>query len=1209
MAARESLPGEFTLDAIVIAPNARLVEVQGDPHDYGQPGRPDADAWGRARERGPYVSLRWVLNPALGIPVEPFVVWRRSAGLREVPTPISGLQRTGSTYTWGGVREMLQLRVTLSAPTTVTSLHRADLRPVESVSGNAGDVLVLEAGPVLGLRADNPGAVASIEGLSLVDMANGDGWEMLEVVGLPFTPEQMAGTYYRGEKQGPAGALTDPFEAAALRLHQWAPLLGWTPLSGLDPWVAPDPKGLVLEAQEDLLAALAEVLAAHPAPMVAGQLNAQVTRKLAELAQVIGPRRRAMNTGAAADRAELSVRPLQALSMAVATDTWSSLTLGFGTGDAPTGRGAWFTDYMVTTRWVGMLRRAIPPMFPFPQADLLPTYVEVPAERELAAIVLTPRPRPAPPAATGVRTRVGHDEGADALDAPYHASIVLTADRPDAAPREPRATGYALARYDKPGAGDYRLRRHPLAGGWYPISSATPIQPPGTPPDPANPPGLVTLRDSGVTRPITGAATTQQYYVAATDLFGQWSPWSTAWSTLDAAGVQAPVIAGVQARASGAADPCGVRVVTEFVWDRRERTLGRLDVLVQAYDPPPPPAAIPAPPDVPSAMASTLAAFTVDFAADGTPTTPGVDILAVHEDGTPVTATSPGDPHETRYRLVLTDLPLTYAGRPEVAVATYLRATETIRPGEWSPWSHSREAAVAPNPIPPPPPTPLPAVYPRWASLPDPAGLSSAVVDWAPVGVWRYRVYEATEAALRAACGLPGPVLTDDLGSRMQALFDLYRDPANLPKLKAAYRKLGSEPVSPPVVAGRMSYRAPLPRGSGLIHCFVVVGVTESNVTSAWPVPDGDGRRGFDAFAIPHLRRPVQPQLRGRLDPDTGIPELTVRLDGAVAATRLRLYRASNAILARSVGTMTLVGEYPVGVIGPEYWRLTVLTDPGAAPSWSRLQYRVVALTDDDPATAGTAVPSAPSSSYALLKAPTDPPTLTLTPNVPGTTDTVSLVRVDTDVPKRTDIGDSTLACTSTPVAPRLPFASSLATIPTFATPAALVASTEVAGDVGGVLHLRLDRAPGQELAVGVDVTDPLGRSTHGLVVVPGEVPDPVPLVTLTGGRAAGVVRLRIDTNAPPTVGPAHEWTVRITGGRVFPFPSKMALRLTLPLSTIPTITSEAAMPDPTLDPSPYEVRRIGGLILVWFRQIVPVSVSVVVTNSLGQSTTANGGF
>jgi hypothetical protein len=455
VATRESLPGEFFLDGIVIEPDRRLfVGHQQDVGNYAKPGQWDAEAWRRAEERGRYVALRWVLNPALGIPLEPFTVWRRPAWDREKASSIPGLRRAGTTYTWGGVSEMMTVEIDLSSPTTVTGLHRADLRPVQVVSGAANTTVVLDAGPMLGVRVDNPNAVTQIRGLSLVEMANGDGWEPFEIVGLPFSQEQLNATYYRGGQQGPVGSLTDPFSAAVQRIENWGPVLGWAPLGGLDPWRAPDAKPLVEEMQDDLLPSLARVLVENPPPAVGDQIKAEFVRKLAELHQIVGTKAKQFNTGAVGDRAELTVRPLQALTTSVATDTWSSLALGFGTGDSINADMEKVgVDYMVTAPWDGLMKRAVPNPFPFPLPGLVPEVVDQEVQRELATIVLAPQQRPAPGAPAPVTTRVGHDEGAAALDRAYQTNIVIKTTRTETMPREPRASGYALARFDDPGDG------------------------------------------------------------------------------------------------------------------------------------------------------------------------------------------------------------------------------------------------------------------------------------------------------------------------------------------------------------------------------------------------------------------------------------------------------------------------------------------------------------------------------------------------------------------------------------------------------------------------------------------------------------------------------------------------------------------------------------------------------------------------------------
>ena len=293
---------------------------------------------------------------------------------------------------------------------------------------------------------EQPGAIGAARGQSLVLLANGNGWRRIEVVGLPFTPDQLNATYYNGGQQGPVGALTDPFDAAVGRLERWGPVLGWLPLAGLDPWVPPDAKLLVEEMQDDLLPDLVQVMTDNPPPGVAAQVGAEVVHELAQLRQVIGMRTRALNTGAQADRAQITVRPLQAVSTSVATDTWASLALGFGTGDlldrTTPRRGAATTTWSPLP-WDGILQVALQQPWPFPWLPGAPPplIVEQEVKRELAAIVLAPGVRSAPERLRQLTAGLGHDEGADAVDEPYHASVVLQTARPPSLPREPRAAG------------------------------------------------------------------------------------------------------------------------------------------------------------------------------------------------------------------------------------------------------------------------------------------------------------------------------------------------------------------------------------------------------------------------------------------------------------------------------------------------------------------------------------------------------------------------------------------------------------------------------------------------------------------------------------------------------------------------------------------------------------------------------------------------
>lgn len=1222
MAPRACLPGELYLDAIRVYPPRQLDLLSGqqpDPRQWVTSVPFDDATRSRAEQRGEYIALHWVLNPVLGIPLEPFTVWRRPVPLREAATPIVGWRPTGlNTFGWDGITELLHIEIDVSASTTARGLGRADNGSVAQAAVAGPGTIVLEGGPMLSVRVDNPGAVIAARGVSTVRMANGAGWKPIEMVGLPFGPPLAGTTYYANTPQGPTGASTDPVSAAIQRLKTWGPVMGWGALAGLPAWTAPDPAALVDELQGDVLGGLTDVLQKAPPPNVAQQQTIQVLHKLDEIRQWVSLKTVKLNQAGDNQRSEMRTRPLQALTTAVASDVWLSLALGFATGADPraTEHPGSDDDFMVTAPWSGLIAAAVaqPTAWPWlspPEPRLISQRVD----RELAAVVLAPRVRPSPGAPTPVLPTVAYAEGAPDVDQPYRCAVSLRTSRPSVAPNMPRVAAIGMARYDSPGVGHYAMRQHVRAGGWVPVATARAINPPGQRPDPELVPDTIMLRDNGVEMPISGPARGYAYAIAATDVFGQWSRWSTGWLAVGPADVQPARVSVLRAQATpgpGGADPCALAVTAEIVWDRRERTCSRMHVVVDVADPaPPPPAPLNNPPDAPTPP-DTRADVIVQFDPTGSPVAPfpaSVTLVELHEDDTPVTPAAPATSTDRRYRITFTSIAITYAAAREKAVALYVQSEETLRPGAWSAWSHAREYALAANPLPPPVPTPLPAVYPLWASLPDAAGLSYAPVSWMPTGAWRYRVYEATETALLAACGRPAPVLTNGYGGRMQALFDLYRDPANRDRLKSVYRKLGDEPIIPAVQPdGSMRFESLLPRGSRLIHCYIVAGVSETNVVSSWPVADADGRRGFTAYAIPVPLHPDPPEIIARL-PASGVPEITVRAGGGVPATQIRLYRTSRPVLARSVNTMDLVSTVATD---PVAWRETVIADPTAPTSWSRLQYRAVALTADDPDRAQMAVGSLPSRSYALLNPPPGPPSLAIAPNVPGSTDTRAIVRVDTTAPRTTtDVGDHVLAWViSRPSAVPVRSFSALGRLPLFPTLAALAASTEVAAYVGPDtapgLFLAVERAVGESPSLTLDLTDPLGRQAHLVADVPAWAADPVPTLTnLNLVRAAGVVTLSVRTNIPQPPDPARDWTLDVIMRRVIP---PLTVRtMSFSVASITAYDDVSDLPDPDILPAPAAIGRVGTQVLMWVRSPVALRVVVRLTNSVGQAAQIQG--
>ncbi|WP_412066279.1 hypothetical protein [Rhizobium sp. SYY.PMSO] len=1228
MARRIGLPGELFLDAVVIDQARALAMSQGEStkEDWANPGRFDPETERRVKNAEPFIALRWVLNPVLGIPLAPFTVWRRPVEKRGPAREISFWRRIAAdTYWWDGVSEMLRIELEVSEQVTAYGLSRADHDPVATVTGGPG-VIVLEGGPMLGVRVSVPDSVILAKGHSAFFMANEDGWEKVENVGLPIPDELDEASYYHSSGQGPAGAPTTPYDAAIGRLKRWGPVLGWRPLLGLDPWVMPEPQLLVEQFGADLVTDLVGVLDAHRPPHGSDQYRAErAPRPLPEFSQLVADGAYKFGPGSEIERSEIVTRPLQVLTLAVASDTWASLALGFGTGaelGKMTGEPAGYDDFMITAPWHGMMKASVKEPSPWPWSDKTTKLIEQEYDRELVAVVLSPRRRSAPAAPSPLLPASTFVEGAPWPDAQFTSAVKIETPRVKILPGRTQVSGYAIARFDKPQAGQYRLRERPK-GGWIPVGAVAPVRAPDQSPDPTQSPDTVTLRDGGVALPFSGSSSNYQYAVAAVDLFGQWSPWGKAWLALGPGNIQTPIITITRAKASPGAnnqDPCRLKASAVVVWDATERTCHRMRLVVDVFDPPAPPQPLPEPATTPQpGLARADSMITFDLSGQPTGVPAGVTVTPLQADETPVAPSEAFATREWRYRVEWRDLPIVYGGAREKAVVIYAQAEETVRPGEWpTVWGHAREMVIAPNPLPPPTPTPPPVEYPVWASLPDAAGLSLASVEWQATGAWGYRVFEATEAALRAACGKPGPILTAGYGDRMQYLFDLYADPANHPSLKAAYRKLGEQPIMAPAQPNaKMRYEALLPRGSRLIHCFIVVGISENNVVSEWPNAGTDGRRGFLAYAIPRPLQPPPPELQGTAS-SGGPPRITVSVAGMRPAASISLYRTAKPILARQTVTMQKVGVAAPDLADwqqrraadPTARQRAEFTDAGAAPGWQWVQYRAVARYADDRDIAGMAVDSEASHPFDLLYPPSGPPVLNLVEVTDRRTANRAVVRIDTDGPRDgTGIGDHMLAwVVQQATEPLVRGSSPLSGLERFASLDTLLGTANAIGYVGDELYLQLARENGAPLSLSIDLADPMSRATHRVMQLPAYVADVKPVIAnLTVARhntpTDRAVWIGLVCNAPAALNASHDWTLSLRHRPATGLLQTWTTR-SVAISTIPVVKTVADVPTPAEFKGAWLATRVGkaGQFVIWVRSTTPLAIAVALTNSTGQS-------
>lgn len=857
--------------------------------------------WNAERERRQYegpvletgeeprdVQLRWLLHPALGLPLTPFTVWRL-------------------------------------------------LEPA--------------------------GAVSDQELMARPD------WEAVEIVGLPVDASWEA-TGYATIDQGPLDAPRSPVDAALRRLLVGAPRLGWDTLqqdgADLPLWEASDPRAFLDDLLSGrLLGGLQAMLVAQPDPLT----HATYVEKIDEGGalrlhpSLIGA---TSNDVGVPDRpASTAWHPLGLLAVGAGTDALASLALGFGT--AVEGPDIDDAAFMVT----------VPHRLTIAGQEF---------DFELAAVArLDRQPGPPDPPANLTTATIVRNRPAQ-LDGPYRESVGVSWQRPfrlwfAAQPsNDPYPASYAIGAFG-PGARRAAIlltRRPEAVGGWLPfVTSAPDASAPGSAPQSrfVDHHSLVTTVGGEFIPDVIPDSCT--YSVAAQDLFGRWSAWSTVGYEPAREATQAPTVHAVRLD-----DERGALEV-DFGWDWSDRSPRFVELSGVFEDDP----------------GNALLTARLTFAGNPEPQltgTPGGTIVPLDAKRAPIAEYGaaqdrPGEePAWRSYRLRAT-IPLAFNGQRRRTFAVSGRGQrhlhEAFIPGfNISPFGPAARVTVY-DPEPPNfvlPPTPE---IPQWASLPDAAGVSRAVLTWpGDASVAGYVLYEATETALLSALGLASPDTAASLIERLATLRG--RD---LPALRRAFRRLRKELIPPQTPT--TSFEVALPRGSAVLHFYALTAFSRNQVESAWPT---DAKQ-FIAVAAPRPSVPAAPLLEATAQPAAATPRVRVQLwpgNGPTPAT-IEIFRTAREALAAEAD---LMGP-PITTINVNGADL-VFDDEAAPPGWHRLWYRAVAWTADEPTMGLIGGRSLASAPVSTMVPPTAPPAIVnLRADQEGSSESESLICWESDVP------------------------------------------------------------------------------------------------------------------------------------------------------------------------------------------------------------------
>jgi hypothetical protein len=763
-----------------------------------------------------------------------------------------------------------------------------------------------------GLRVSGMGTVNKTLSINQDDYANLPEWQLIQVVGLPAKKGELGTAYNDTIPQGYETAPTDGFTAAGERLSIAHLLRGLPPATGdatfpLPAWPPSNVPAYLsnLRSTSNLFPMIARCLqnGIDTSPTQMQSLYTE-TLTLDGIKQANLP-----NAQADPTKPSTVVIPVVDLSMlAVGTDSDAATALGYGTIDFPVldslgaARGATdiapqpvlepavFStladsagnaeyDYMVTAPYVlpfglkvelAALSQAAPQVAVASSfnADLLQTHAVLGRDTTAqVAVELTWQPPPSPQAYALLASRQ-----------PFQSVVLNT-------PRGAPVLGY---------------------DSYVGLPPASPA--PGTSPD-----GLLpNFKDAAGQLPVDGSATTR-YLAAGIDVFGQWSGWTEADVTLNAAPIAQPGLRN----AAFAVDPLPASgkivpytLTIEVMWDWTDRSPGVIRISGQF---------VASGSNLGPAYLSGLAMssdgpirppllLTWNYGANNPATVaPGVVLPTIdsNHSGTVVLITDVSGVtgnQVMQYRVTLQGFALDYSSSDEIGLAIYATATERIRPGEWSDPIDPNAPASAPayigrivkayNPLPPVVNFTPPAI--NWTALPDAYNKARGILDWtSDPSAAGYMVWESTESALLQLLSPSAPdpdpnALLVARGATLKALVA-----ANYDQALQSFSRLNTDPIE----GSRTEVE--LPGNASILYAYMISAVSSQGVEAPRPPQ-------IAVFGVPRRMVPGQPRVRLHdVSPGTnGIQVIALPVETGVVPAGYRVYRVWSPALAADAGLM-----------------------------------------------------------------------------------------------------------------------------------------------------------------------------------------------------------------------------------------------------------------------------------------------------------------
>ncbi len=925
------------------------------------------------------LGLRWRVNPELGLPREPFFVWRRDrrkgdpVDVRYKNTQAAGFHAGKGLYVVpGGPFYILILVIQNTSPSAALIVNACDTKnnpvmgQVVGIAANTTRTVRFQHPFIGGFSVTGSSTIRSITGVTMKKYISLDDWELIQIAGLPAEGNELAG--YAPGQQGYPSQLTDPADSARQRIKTAQPFYLPLPVtlpSGVQVpgWEIPDDTEAVDELRKGtppLLERIGKMLKAVDDGDVHSQADFILEETVPGIHQPEFP-------GQSTPDATLNMPLLVTVLINAFTDPWFALASGFGVTDFPASVNpadrvleppSYFHvshDYRVTSTF----------RFRF-EGEVFtdPTYKE-----EYCALshksVFPPLP------VTGLSGSVFSLNRPPHRDEPWSVEGALTWTKLS----KLQIQGNAIAMSETGVNGTYLNTLRPAALPHKP-ALFVPVKPGDT-----SDPILTTVNrfiHSQIELPFTGNRE-NRYGVASMDAFGRWSDWGTTEITLSARPPESPRLISLsltpdKSRIAGNTAPN--EMVFEILWDWQDRSpksfqlAGVFHRRLYLPDGTKDNGHIP-PTDYPSIFqtdnqASGGPLLQLSFNSDVPPGTPpdftslptspgaGISIELLPQ------ATGPGgqnvEGEMRRYRVKVADVNIAFNPDEEWYFTLFVKAAEWRNPALFSdtvppvaPGRPPKLTTFVPNPIPAPPPVFIPPDI-IWTPLPDARGISRLrlTFDRVPNATGGYAIYRAYEAKIRDKAELP--VRQDaDLIGRATDLRDIAMAQD---RCLDAFTRINETLIPQPPQGTGVEYEIGIPGTMDGLVVLSVASVTREQETSALSKP-------WLFVAVPRRSVPGTPALS--LKQKNGAITLACEFPKAPKPSVVEIFRSQREFVARDVAIMGI----PVQEVTDAGWQnLDEEGNPAAGPeslhhyrflvndnvpaSWFPYFYRAVATGEQD---------------------------------------------------------------------------------------------------------------------------------------------------------------------------------------------------------------------------------------------------------------------